>query len=123
MTDRQVLLKKQKNQLFKIIEEAGLNPGSFEWTEERVEGDETDHVISQVSYGDSMYFYRFDLTMTRYLCKRCPGHQNTTGLARFAGWSAVVSDFSQWVKRLKAEIDVPDLWAASQRYQSIFALP
>jgi hypothetical protein len=120
MTEHQVLLKKQKNELFRIIEEVGLEPSNFEWVEERVKGPQTDHVISKLVYRDLPYFYRFDVTMTRYLCKKCPGLQKTTGLAKFTGWSSVVADFAHWAKRLKAEIEAPDLWAEAQKYQSIF---
>lgn len=122
MTEHQVLLKKQKNELFKIIEEVGLEPSNFEWLEERVKRPQTDHVISKLAYRGSPYFYRFDVTITRYLCKKCPGLQRATGLAKFTGWSSVVADFAQWAKRLKAEIDAPDLWAEALKYQSIFSV-
>ena len=38
MSEHQVLLKKQKNELFRIIEGVGLEPGNFEWLEEQVKG-------------------------------------------------------------------------------------
>ena len=122
MTEHQALLKKQKNELFRIIEEVGLEPSNFEWLEERVKGPQTDHVISKLAYRGSPYFYRFDVTMTRYLCKKCPGLQKATGLAKFTGWSSVVADFVHWARRLKAEIDAPDLWAEARKYQSIFSV-
>lgn len=122
MTEHQALLKKQRNELFRIIEEVGLEPSNFEWLEEHVKGPQTDHVISKLVYRGSPYFYRFDVTMTRYLCKKCPGLQKATGLAKFTGWSSVVADFVHWARRLKAEIDAPDLWAEARKYQSIFSV-
>ena len=123
MSEHQVLLKKQKNELFRIIEEVGLEPSDFEWLEERVKGPQTDYVISKLAYTGSSYFYRFDVTITRYICKKCPGLQRATGFAKFTGWSSVVADFAHWAKRLKSEIDAPDLWAEAQKYQSVFSLP
>jgi len=73
MTEHQVLLKKQKNELFRIIEEVGLGPSNIAWLEEQVKGPQTDHVISKLAYRGSSYFYRFDVSNTRYLCKKCPG--------------------------------------------------
>jgi len=123
VAEHQVLLKKQKNELFRIIEQVGLEPGNFEWLEERGKGSHTNNLISKLAYRNSSYFYRFDVTNTRYLCKKCPGLQKTTGLAQFTGWSSVVADFARWAKQLKSELDAPDLWAEAQKYQSIFSLP
>ncbi|OEU49714.1 MAG: hypothetical protein BA861_11140 [Desulfobacterales bacterium S3730MH5] len=123
MTEYQVLLKTQKNELFRIIEEVGLDASNFDWIEERIEEPERDHVISKLAYRGSAYFYGFDVTFARYLCRKCPGLQQPTGLAKFSGWSSVVANFTQWAKRVKKEIDTPDLWAEAQKYQSIFSLP
>jgi hypothetical protein len=129
MAQHQVLLRTQKNELFGIIQKIGLDPTKFDWKEEEVflidQRPPQTQIMSKLIYVNSPYFYKFHIEPNLYQPERCPGCRAPVEREAFSPftWSAVLADFTFWAKRLKIEIDTPDLWTEAQKYQSIFSIP
>lgn len=121
--DYQSLLKDQKNELFRIVRDEGFDPSDFEWVGAEGRRGGRDYEISVLMYKDSPYFYKFDVVRDGYLCERCPGDKTTADRDDEKIWENVVPDFLEWLRRLKSEIDTPDLWVEAQKYQSVFHMP
>lgn len=106
-----LLKRSQKNELFDLIVESGLNPADFEILEQSIPQEST-----TLKYNESDYGYHF--TVIENSISVCPGplkmYQYYT--ARFSSFSMEHKHhFFTWLQQLKDEITTPDKWALMEQ--------
>lgn len=130
MAKKHTLLKSQKNQVFKILQEAGLEPANFSWVETTsVWG--SDILISRLNYRGGHFYFKFDFSFSRWV----DGFIPKTHHCEFSpGDGLPISDeypdnrqlqkgyVHKWADYLKREIEAPDLWAEMEKYKTSISL-
>ena len=114
---RSAILPSQKNDLLRLLTEAGFNATDFQW-EELPAGQGEDCSPAVLTHGPTGFYCKFapdrsgsgrPYTLIEY----SPGQDNTVIQTRVDSgyaWSEVVS---RWMTALKTEINTPDLWASA----------
>lgn len=108
-----LLHKTQKNDVFKLIESAGLSPADFDWDTISVYGSPMglgDANISTLIHRPTKYFCNFDMR-GEFRIKYSPA--NEAPYEYFAGycWEGCLGGVNNWLKYLRREIEAPDLWS------------
>lgn len=123
MSESQVLLKTQKNEIFEILRGAGLEPADFSWSEEESLISE-DLIVSRLKYRDGRFYYQFDFSERTeahwYECS--PGQGIAVQSEYTATWAQQLYQTNTWANLLKSEIDAPDLWQEIEKYRATFSL-
>lgn len=111
-----MLLKSQRNQFFKILQEAGINPVAA--TE--VHGDEFYRIDVMVDDVECSFFVSLDRPDS-FEVNLNPG--NGYGSDDFAveQWEEVMDSFAVWAARVRNELATPDLWAEAAKTSQLFA--
>ena len=118
------LLKSQKNEVFRILQEIGLDPANFEWGEEiSIDGDS---VISKLGCYDEDFlitfdFYSYSGEENYYLTFR-PGEDRAIQEEQIDDWKLALRYVYIWAACVKREIDAPDLWAEIGKYKNSISL-
>lgn len=113
-----LLRKSWKNDVFKSIQEANLNPLSFEWGEEQTEWDpDTGYSVSVIKYKGTDFYFKFDRADDgRFDCKFFPGR---LGVPEESGlwdeWNKILPYLKMWFSYVKKETG-PDLWEQLKEY-------
>lgn len=133
MAEDYKLLKTQKNEVFKILQEAGLEPANFSWAEEpSISNSEV--YVSRLNYGGSQFYFQFDffrnlqwrnssdpkLTTSHY-CEFSPGEDAVVSREHPGSWRLQKDNVHYWAKYIKRQIEAPDLWSEIEKYRA--ALP
>jgi hypothetical protein len=106
------LPKYKRNDLFKAIQKAGMDPGEFDLSVGAKEAT-LRHLPSPASFvlsGD----------VTEYAVRRVAGDgpvEERTGLS----WYRVEEQIGLWVSDVKWHVEIPDLWAELQRKRGLLA--
>ncbi len=125
MPEKNLLLKTQKNWIYKILLDIGLEPADFSWSEE--EGIiHPPLTVSRLKYRDGHFYFQFDFrnylgTLIHY-SSFSPGKEKAVEDHFADSWSAQAADAREWASVLKREIDAPDLWLEIKKYQATFSL-
>ena len=104
------LLRSQKNNVFAVIQSAGLNPSDFAWVEwgSRFGGGYTVPVLLHSSSG---YSFQFDRHPQKGQCVSfSPGDGKFEESEIVSQWYQVVDRLEYWLKCLEAEVTQPELW-------------
>ena len=115
MTDYR-LLKSQKNEVFLLIQEAGLSPFEFgleECTEENENG--VEFHSHRLVHKPSTYALTFGEGFVTY----SPGAKRLTSWEARPNWSGMLEAVQRWLGYLKREVEAPDLWAALAEEQEL----
>jgi len=113
-----VLLRSQKNEVFMVIKEGGLEPSDFQWYEiDNGNGLRLTHIPT-----DS--YFTFELSQGSWSVCYFPSPSKAA--VEFFGntqtsWSTVVEKFKIWFSVVRREYAEPDLWAASQQEKKLIA--
>ncbi len=107
------LLTSQKNDLFHFIEEAGLSPAQFEFTE--VNSLITPkEIATQLSYKNTEFFFAFETNLNsheRHYSIYAPGESEFKKTEYPGSWRLQVEIFKKWLNNLKREVRTEDKWA------------
>jgi hypothetical protein len=114
-----LLRRAWKNDIFECIQQAGLSPLSFEWSEEQTEYDSAlNYSVSVIKHKNSNFYFKFDRADDgAFVCKFSPGEVEFVvelGDAYYE-WDEVRNEFTEWLSRVKKET-VPDLWEQIKDY-------
>lgn len=115
---REFLLHKTwKNDILKCIQEAGLTPLSFEWSEEPTETPGQGYLVSVLRHSETEAYFKFDRDSTAaFSCKFSPGGYRLVDITEsITSWDNVLAEVKKWVSNLKEEL-VPDLWEQLKQY-------
>lgn len=118
MAEEYKLLKSQKNEVFKILQGAGLDPANFKWT--RMAILDIDKVVPRLNYLDGKYFFEFMIydDPDQLWCKFSPGKNHIVIVYKSGSWSDQKLNFNRWIMYLKREIEAPDLWDEIEKYRA-----
>jgi len=121
---RHKLLKTQYNDVFGTLKDAELNPADFEWGEGNYRSKEYRRGISTLTtcpilkHKDKQdYYFQFELIGNEHSYTCCPGTETIQEHDLVGSWQKQVSAVSRWSRRLKKEIESPNLWLEMGKYQ------
>lgn len=91
-----MLLKSQRNEIFKIIQEYGLEPANFSWGKEKyrrgskniITSDRADVVpsVQKLIYKGRQFYFQFELIEGEYFCKFTPGREKLFEQQSSSAW-------------------------------------
>lgn len=105
------LLKSQKNEVFQAIQNNDFQPEEFEWNVEKSRYSSEVQVLRLV-HKFSGYFYQFENHRDLNYGWYSPGVNFPAELTGAASWSEQILNVNAWLKKLKRELEEPDLWEA-----------
>jgi hypothetical protein len=112
---KSLLLKSQRAQVAKILEEYQLPPRDFDWKEVSSEHLENTKVQA-LHHIQSGYAFNFDKAVTfnnkmYWACTFSPGNETPQTAETAQSWDSLIHIFQQWTSYLKREIDAEDPWS------------
>ena len=116
------LLRSQKNDVFRLIKESGLNPENFEW--QKTEGPRAftsyafGETIPTLRYKGTEYYFLINYEDLLYKIEFCPGKKTIIErMDTIVSWDILLNYFTHWLDFLKREVEQPDLWEELFKYQ------
>lgn len=107
------LLLSQRNEIFRLIQQAGMDTREFEWTAPDPRG------IERIQHGSSGYAFAFSATELGQYIDYSPGPIDVRVHEEIIHWSQVPDHVRIWLQSLKRELDEPDLWAELEREKEL----
>ena len=112
---RYTLLRSQKKRVHDILQEVGLEPMAFFWSNmeivERL-------IVSRLNYrGAEQYYFQFSSYELNAWCVACPGKFRTMDYWYPKTWEDQEGLLRVWAQTLKNELDTPDPWAELAKYR------
>jgi len=127
MQESLLLLKTQKNEVFEILLNEGLEPANFTWSQEKGEI-LPNLIVSRLDYRGGHFYFKFDFALSSrsknfaYFCIFTPGGETIVYKDFPDDWVQQKAHIRSWAKLLKHEIEAPDLWQEIEKYRSTFSL-
>ncbi len=114
---RSAILPSQRNELLRLLSQAGFNASDFQWAELPA-GQGEDCSPTVLTHGPTGFYCQFSPVRSESgrpstLIEYSPSQDNTvvqTNVLSGYGWTETVS---KWITALKTEINTPDLWASA----------
>lgn len=133
MAEEYTLLKSQKNEVFEIIQEQGLEPANFSWItgEYRIP---SEHILTRdlihcvyevpklIYQKNSQFYFQFELRNGRLHCTFSPSKDTPITKKLTRSWEEQKRYVKLWANCLKKEIEAPDLWAEIEKYRTTLPL-
>lgn len=116
------LLVGQKNLVFDVIKQAGLNPHDFKWSD--VKGSLGDERVSRLTYVPQPEFYfMFDQVLHIHLAKFSPGGTHRRREVQTETWAQQLVAVQVWADSLRHELQQVDLWEALKQIPALAKVP
>jgi len=113
MLKKYTLLRSQRNRVYEMLREEGLEASEFSWTKETIAGTLT---VSQLNFRDGTYYFQFSSHEVNAWCAVCPGQFRSLDYEYPKTWEEQEGIFKKWVHWLKREVAAPDLWGELANY-------
>jgi len=123
------LLTSQKNEVFKIIQNFGLETANFSWDIGEstipskskdllaINGDVYFDKVPKLIYKEGQFYFQFELLKGQHRCTFSPGRE-TPFETHFPGpWVHLTNHIKDWLSNLQREIEAPNLWAEMEKYR------
>ncbi len=117
MLKNYTLLKSQKNRVYELLQQGGLEPGEFAWAREEIAGS---LVVSRLNFREGAYYFQFSSHEVNAWCTACPGQFRSLDYEYPKSWEEQEGVFKKWVQCLKREIASPDPWGDLARFRLAF---
>lgn len=113
-----MLLKSQRNQIISFLDRANISLGQY-----RINEDSSSTTVSVTDSTSNSYYFQIRVggNHFHYVISMRPGVEKVTDSSFTDEWSSVANTFSTWVRLVRREIDLPDLWAELQQSAQLFA--
>ena len=118
MAEGYTLMKSQKNEVFKILQDAGLEPANFAWKIGRADVSRRFIDVPRLEYHDGQYYFQFEPKS----CTLSPGELTAFAQYEAINWPMQIDNLIEWTDNLKREIEAPDLWAEMEKYKTSVSL-
>lgn len=118
MAKKYTLLRSQKNRVFQILREEGLEPAEFKWIECELGGT---LVVCRLNYRDGAYYYQFSWYELNSWCVVSPGRYRAIEYEHPTDWQEQETCFRNWARQLRREAEAPDLWGEMEKYKVVFS--
>jgi hypothetical protein len=120
-------MRSQKNELFKILVDVGLEPhiNQFKWEEQNSRFQHNDITISKLvcEQDNRPLYFTFDYIKTSFYPIYFPGESiDVVNISSSISWDQTKNLFQKWATRLREELVEPDYWGEFARLQSTFNL-
>lgn len=115
------LLKSQKNDVFRTLQAAGLEPANFSWID-KSKVPNTGRAVPKLEYLDGGYYFQFDMLHGDHSCTFSPGIEKIIYRERTVNWQNQMSCVADWIHCLKRETEAPDLWQEMEKYKTSMSL-
>src|SRR5579862_8368146 len=106
------LTRTQKNAVLQVIQKVQLDPAEFSWTEIQTEEwtmQPNQYRASKLIHHGTNYYITFGGLQMNW----SPGaNRKVESEAHDDLWPAKIIQLEKWLRRVKAEVDAPDLWVA-----------
>ncbi len=109
-----LLMRSQRNDVLKAVEQHGLIPSDFRWgelKEGRVPMVADPAYISAIVHLPTQYRFVFDMRSDPYWATFTPGRESPEQHEGCKSWGTMLGLVNEWASNLKREVDAPDLWA------------
>jgi hypothetical protein len=105
-----LLLQTQKNQVYELIEDAGLSPSMFSFDDPNdADGD------TYLRYKDSNYYFNFAKARSGgHFARYSPGYDTPYEDQAPGSWNGQLSYVRRWLSNLVRELEAPDKWKLLQ---------
>jgi len=126
MAENYKLLKTQKNEVFQFLQQVGLEPANFSWTEEPSILNPRAKVF-RLNYGSGLFYFQFDFAgniqqgLSHY-CEYSPAEDVVVVRQHPGDWRSQICHVNSWLECLKREVNEPDLWAEMEKYTASMSL-
>lgn len=113
LTDLQ-LLPSQKNALFKLVQDSGINPNDIEYEEYQYRKRLKSLKVPRLVHVSRAFWFRVDCDdLSGFVCTYTPSPETYQPQERMiVNWAGVLTAANEWMGLLKREIETHDLWAA-----------
>jgi hypothetical protein len=104
------LMKWQRNEVYRAIEEAGLDPREFEWEQRE---DPFGFVISDdvtLRHEPTRYWFSFLIQGESHHARYSPGKDLLVEERGTIMWALQIDAVREWLAALRQEVSAPDLW-------------
>jgi hypothetical protein len=118
MIKKYTLLRSQRNRVFEILREVGLEPALFTWAKEEVANA---IVVSRLKYRQGDFFFQFSWYEMSAWCMCSPGRFRASEYNHPKDWAEQEGFFRNWAHYLKRETEAPDLWDDLAKYAIVVA--
>tara|TARA_R110000744_G_scaffold74008_1_gene148010 strand:+ start:256 stop:921 length:666 start_codon:yes stop_codon:yes gene_type:complete len=112
------LLTSQKNTLFDIIEESGLSPAQFDFSEMQSKTTPSFRVATYLNYKKSDFYFIFDSApknSASHYSIFCPGADSYKEIRNPGSWSLQLDYFQKWLFYLLREVKTENKWERLQK--------
>jgi hypothetical protein len=114
------LPRRQQNELFRAVENAGLDPSNFLLTVEGASSDTMDGLSFTISHrSSSAYLDSHQVTDSLYWSAIALLREGDGRNIYVIGWTELKGEFSVWLGDVRSEFEEPNLWAELERQRSI----
>jgi hypothetical protein len=114
MLKNYTLLKSQKNRVYDLLRQGGLEPAEFSWGKEEIAGS---LIVSRLNYREGTYYFQFSSHEVNAWCTACPGQFRSLDYEYPRSWEEQEGVFKRWVQCVKREVAAADLWGDLAKYQ------
>ncbi len=113
------LLPSQKNDVFRIVENAGFDPGDFEWQVASVPGPHTVDALVHRAHDEFSFAFDINIARNRSLVPELepdrisyfsPGAEVIREAVGCHGWDEQLRLAARWLHTLRREVDAVSLW-------------
>lgn len=105
-----ILLTSQKNDVFELIEAAGMSPSQFEWSTVPNPFPNFKEA-TKLAYTGSKYYFVFQTARGTPHCRFSPGNETLEEIDFPGSWPLLKENFSRWLTYLAREVAADDKWA------------
>jgi hypothetical protein len=110
---RDSLLRGQRNDVYRLVSEAGFQPEDFAW-DTRPSDSRPGVDIDRLAFKGTDYFFTFDKSeMRSFAPTYSPGLYHLLMEPPRGKWSNALSSVRLWLASLRREVETPDLWAGA----------
>jgi hypothetical protein len=111
-----LLLQSQRNEVFRLIQAAGVDPVQFQWDT----GPGVERIVHRPS-GHSFSFVQVAGTGRQGILgiRYSPGTMTTTASESLVHWSQAKDFIHSWLESLERELAEPDLWGELERQREL----
>jgi hypothetical protein len=114
MLKNYTLLKSQKNRVYDLLRQGGLEPAEFSWNKEEIAGS---LIVSRLNYREGTYYFQFSSHEVNAWCTACPGQFRNLDYEYPRSWEEQEGVFRKWVQFLKRELAASDPWGDLAKYR------
>jgi hypothetical protein len=108
------LLRSQRNRVYELLRENGLEPAEFSWAKEEIAGS---LVVSRLNYREGEYYFQFTSHEVNAWCIACPGQYRSLDYEYPKNWEEQEAVLRKWMQFLKRELAAPDPWGELAKYK------